>query len=438
MSAVAGVVTAAFALAALPQGGARAAGEPSPYALAVGAKTVTGRLSSTDAEALKPGNAYRSSVRTPGRQLYYRVELGARENAYASAVALPAPGTKVTYSDGIGLTLQDRAGNRCDSGEGSFGAASYPRPVVASATRTATEQAGGRCAAAGTYFVVVERKGADGSSPAPWGLELRVATEPGLKGASATEAPGSWPSASAVPPGGDPVRRAGGTSFNDAAGLDQGVWKDRVQPGQSRFYRVPVDWGEQFSLDVELGSSVSPSERRPFVPSALDVTLSNPARAEVTSEGAAYTGDPATAALRPLAPVAYDNRYAGDRRQRRMGLAGWYYVQVSLNPAMAKTFGDKAVGLTLRVGVKPAGPGVRAPSYAGDPGDFQVTGEDRGAAETGAGAGRSSTGTGSAAADTAGDRGMWRGVGFAGIGLGTALVLWLAVWTVVARRRTAG
>ncbi|MFI7339212.1 hypothetical protein ACIBUY_14875 [Streptomyces sp. NPDC050085] len=471
-----GAVGAMLAVIALP-GAAVAAGVSDPYVYAKGAQTVSGAQDSTEAPLLRTGGTYRSSLGTGVKgAAYYKVELDRAANAYVSVVAVPplGPRVKVAYSDGVTVTLQDRNGNRCDSEHATFRSGAYPQPVAAVAERL-VRPGGMRCQAAGTYYVLVERKTDAESTQEVWGLELHVATEPGLVSAAPTEGPTAWPSASVEPPSGKAVPRTGGTGFNDAEALPAGAWKDGIRPGQSRFYRVPVDWGQQLFVDAELGSAAGDVTRRGFVTGALDLELYNPARASVVAKEASYAGDPTSAAFDPLPPVAYENRYLMRADQSAMRLAGWYYLKVTLNPAMAQKFGDKESGVTLRVTV--GGAARQAPDYVRDPGDFQVTAADReaaqqgeggavwaegpgagegsggdagaeGAAAGGAGSGGGSAGDGpggtgsaspsspaaSSSSTSSGSGGMML-LGLAGVGTGAALVLWLGVWRVVAVRR---
>ena len=46
----------------------------------------------------------------------------------------------------------------------------------------------------------------------------------------------------------------GGTGFNDARTLGQGVWRDKVLPAQTLWYKVPVGWGQQLRYDVEFAN----------------------------------------------------------------------------------------------------------------------------------------------------------------------------------------
>jgi hypothetical protein len=186
-----------------------------------------------------------------------------------------------------------------------------------------------------------------------------------------------------------------------------------------------VDWGQQLHATAELGSSTGGDG---FVGTALVMSLYNPARGLVTDVGAGYDGSQRSAALDPLPPVEYDNRYAFNNRTGGMRFAGSYYLVVHLAAQVADKFTDGPFGLTLRVRVD--GAAQKGPAYVGRAvprGVFDTaTGDDVPA--TGglvpAGSGGSDDGT------------TMKLVAVGGIGTGSVLVLVLGVWTVAARRRT--
>ncbi|MGA4840808.1 hypothetical protein [Streptomyces sp. G45] len=463
-AAAAGVAALAAVLyTTAPPGTARAAEKPQPYAFAEDAPTVPGTPSGTGSRTLLPGS-YRSAIKHPGptgtTELYYRLELNRTDNAYVSVTALPSLGSRVGYADGITVSVQDANGFLCDSGEAHFGSSRSPRPLTASALRDAGGDS--RCARAGTYYLVVERTtpsrtpGSTStekpSTPEEWDLELYVASEPGLARPAATTAPleaDPENPPSPAPPTGAARPRAGGTSFASAPALAKGVWDDRVKPGQTRYYRVPVDWGQRLSATVELGGSAEPrtgasggrtargTRGDDFVSGGLVVSLFNPARRPVDDVQASYDGRQRSADLPALPPVAYENRYARLTRASEVRFAGWYYLAVHLSPDVAPLFGDDPVGLTLRVDV--SGKPRRGPAYAGEArpeNEFAVTERDEDAAREGSaadGPAKQASGVASDAGDDAGDEAMMI-VAAAGIGTGTVLVAVLGVWTLVARR----
>jgi len=458
-----------------------AAGTPNPYAFAQDAKTVKGAATTTDAERLEPGGTYKSALRGGGK-LYYRLELDDAADAYVSATAVPGPGTTVSSADGLKVSVQDSDGHTCSAETTRFGPTQSPHPIAAWASREigADEY---MCQDAGTYYMVVERRGTtgtgsatgsstgssagassgssagsspdEGGDPGGWGLELDFVSEPALKQTGSTRAPEAWDSASPEAVQGDATRRAGGTGFAAASAVSQGVWKDAIKPGQTLFYKVPVDWGQQLYATAEMGSATGGDD---FVGTALTMSLYNPVRGYIDDAVSGYNGSQTSTALDPLPPVKYDNRYAFADRVSGMRFAGWYYLAVHVGAPVEEKFGDGPFGLTLRVRV--SGTAQSGPAYAGRsaPQDvFQVTEEDQEEAARRAGGetadaatsgpsgsssgstGGSASGGGSSAArggDAAGgDNATMRLVAVGGIGTGSVLVLTLGVWTLVARRR---
>ncbi|MFB8210802.1 hypothetical protein [Streptomyces sp. NPDC056010] len=417
-------VAAVFAVAALP-GQAYAAGAPGSYTFDPDAESAVGADISAEATKLKPGGVYKSAIRS-GQKLYYRLDLDAKTNAYVSAVVVPKGGGKVSYGDGITVSIRDSSDDECSSQDAVFGSAQYPRPIAAYASRRIDKD--GTCQDAGTYYALIERETKETSDQGEWDLELRYASEPELANASSapTTAPTSWASASPQPPAAatDNTRR-GGAGYYDATSLETGEWKDRIEPGQTLFYRVPVDWGQQLFATTELSNS--PSEKSAYVSSALAVSLENPALGHVTEVSpTSYSGKPVSVPFDPLPPVAYRNRYDSSDDVGGMRFAGWYYLSVTLSPDVAKPYGQKPIALTLKISVK--GEAGKSP-YKGDAGIFSVTQGDKDAAREGQ--------SGAQAAEARSERSTMKLVAAAGIGAGTVLVLWLGAWTLIARRRAA-
>ncbi|MEU9995570.1 hypothetical protein [Streptomyces sp. NPDC050848] len=411
------VGAAVFTAAALP-GTAWAAGE-SPYGFDGGAQEIKGAATSLDAQQLKAGQSYRDTIKKDGK-LYYRVDLDDKKNAYVSVVAVPKSGGKAEYGDGIKVTLQDGSGAQCGYQDSSFESATFTRPLTAYAHRT-IEADSSTCQQAGAYYVLVERTSKAVSTPDDWELEIRYLPEPGVKQTGPTELPENWPSTAPPPPTGGPQKRQGGAGFHDATSLRQGEWRADIKPGQTLFYRVPVDWGQQVFASAELGSSATGATG--YVPNALVLSLDNPARGHVDQDTVSYDGKPATLALDAHRPVAFENRYSSNSYTNALRFAGWYYLTATLSPEIVKEYGDKPVPLTLRVNV--TGTAKAGPAYDGDAGPFKVTADDRDAAASGA-----------SGAEAQKKDGMVL-VAAAGIGAGTVLLVGLGVWTLAGRRRAA-
>ncbi|WP_406147528.1 hypothetical protein [Streptomyces sp. NBC_01012] len=408
-------VIAAVCAAAMP-GQAHAADGPAAYTFDPAAATVQGAETNADAAELKPGSVYRSSIKN-GQKLYYRLELDDKTDAYVSAVAVPKTGGKVAYGDGITISIRDLDDTQCGSEDASFESAEFPRPIAAYVGRI-VEKDSTTCAASGTYNVLIERESKATSSPEAWDLELRYESEPAPKdGASLpTEAPENWSSASPAPPSGH-RKRSGGTSFYDATSLESGEWVDAIEPGQTLFYRVPVDWGQQIFTTAALSNSGKSTE---YLGNALALALDNPMGGHVDDATLSYSGAPNSVAMDPLPPVAYENRYDAGADVSAMRFAGWYYLSVSLSPEVAEHYGNAPIGLTLKV--KVVGDSKASP-YQGDAGIFGVTDGDRDMARSGQ------------SAPEAGRSDTMRTVAAAGIGAGSVLVLGLGAWMLLARRR---
>ncbi|MER6220349.1 hypothetical protein ABT189_07060 [Streptomyces sp900105755] len=410
-------VAAALALTALLPALSAAAdgGSGSGYAFAPGARTVTGAATTTDAVPLEPGTTYRSTLPDKG-ELYFRLELTAGTSAYVPVTAVPPATATVSASDGIEVSIEDANGSACDYDSARFGAGLSPRPVTAVGRRDAGKAL---CRDAGTYYVVVERavSGSRTTTPGSWDLEIAPVTEPALAKTGATTAPGTWNSASPEPLTSAPHHRAGGAGFTTARTLDQGVWQTGITPGQTLFYAVPVDWGQQLHVTVDLGSTGG--DAHGYVSAALNLSLYNPVRGYVDDVSLGYDGTQKSSSLEPLPPVAYANRYAVSGTQNAVRFSGAYYLVVHLTGQTADTFGKGPYGVTLRVRV--GGTPNSGPAYAGSPvpkGIFGVS-WNRGGLLT--------------PADGDDDTAL-RALAAGGIGTGTALLLVLGLWTLTARR----
>ncbi|MDN0199300.1 hypothetical protein [Streptomyces sp. S.PNR 29] len=415
-----GVVTAVLCTTALlPGQAALAAGTPGGYAFAEGARRIEAASNTGDAVGLEPGATYRSSLPRSGK-VYYRLELDTATNAYVSVTAVPRPGSTLSAVDGLRVSVQDDHGQSCSNDTATFGAARSPHPIAAWGWREISP-AKALCQDAGTYYVAVERVDPDNSPPEAWDLELTDVSEPRLDNTGTTSAPEAWNSASPEPLTGDPVRRRGGASFAQATPVGQGVWRDDIEPGRTLFYQVPVDWGQQLYATAELSSS---NDGSGYAAGALDLALYNPVRGQAQDVSAGYDGSQQSVSLAPAPPVEYANRFAPTEQVGALRFAGRYYLVVHLAEEVADGFGDGPFGLTLRVRV--SGAAQDGPGYAGESvprGVFEVTEADREAAAEGG---------------TAGGGLAMKAVAVGGIGTGSALLLGLGLWTVMARRRGAG
>lgn len=399
-------------------------------------KPIEGTSGSTGAPQIQAGSSYVDHIAS-GEELHYSVKLDGTSTAYVSAVAAPAPGTEVSsYQDGVSVLLESASGEKCGGSTEKIVVDDVAYPLADYADRQiASPHSVGHCQRAGTYLVTVERTGTGSSAANRWPLELRLLEEPPVHGGATAQPPrGSWPS-EAPELSGDSVReRSGGTGFNDARPLATGRWRDTIRPGETRFYRLPVDWGQQIFAAAELSATDgggAGAGRPSYVGDALGLRVYNPARGLVKGgDFAAYQGRRAQSQV-ATAAAAYGNREeAADRSVRAMSVSGWYYLAVTLSPETAEFFPDGAP-LTLRTQI--VGAVAEGPHYRGDPlaAGFGISEGDRRSAQTGQSAGGSGSSDGGR-----GDR--LRLVGYAGFGFGGLLLLGLGLWTWIVRRRAAG
>ncbi|MDX3576445.1 hypothetical protein [Streptomyces sp. FL07-04A] len=427
------------------------------YAFAGDVRPAPAATGTTAAVALEPGATYRSSLESRGKA-YYRLELDGTSNVYVAVTAVPRTDAVLSVGDGIGVSVQNADGASCSRDKATVGASKSPQPITAWAAREILPGRG-LCQKAGTYYVVVERTGApdsvrgdgDGGSgrgssrgsgsgaggeetetaaDGPWELELAPVSEPALRKATATSAPEAWDSATPALPVAERVAVRGGAGFTGATAVRQGVWSDEIVPGQTLFYKVPVDWGRQVYAAVDLGSADRDSG---YVVDALDMTLYNPVRAEVKDTSVGYGGAQKSTALPPLPPVGYANRYASATSTKSLRFAGAYYLAVHLAAQVGDRFGDGPYGLTLRIRVD--GRTQDGPNYA-------ARSAPRGVFDVGApdpepqAAATANTVDASRGGTPGGDPAM-KAVAVGGIGAGSLLLSVLGIWTLTARRRAA-
>ncbi|WP_242438785.1 hypothetical protein [Streptomyces sp. CB00455] len=404
------------------------AGETAPrpvpaYRAAQDAKQIEGTPSTADAPRLEPGGVYADEI-APGERVYRLVLEKDRSNVYVSAVVRPPAGAEVSYTDGIEVEVMTTAGRPCPGGTGRTSLGSDPVPVSAVGVRWGAEDAD--CAPAGVYYVKVTRIAAKGADQRPWPLELMVQREPGRAAGGPTTAPGSLPSGAPALPGSEAVGRTGGTGFNDARALGAGVWRDELRPGQTLYYRVPLDWGRRLGIGAELAAA---KMTRPYgsASDGLSVSLYNPYRGLVADDDAPYDGKQAAVTLKETPPVAYENRFASDRDVRAVGIAGWYYIAVTMGGKAAE-FTEDAVPVPLTLRTEIGGAPAKAPAYTEGlaAGGFGVGAQDLAAAEEGL--------TAPEAAAAIGEHALMRVVAGAGFGTGALLLVVLGGWILLARR----
>ncbi|GFH64674.1 MULTISPECIES: vWA domain-containing protein [Streptomyces] len=394
---------------------------------------IEGAASAERAPALAPGQHL--DTIGPGETRWYAAELDATSTADFGVTAVPQPGVPVGYSDGLELRVHTSGESPmvCDNARATFHQDEGALPLSGAVSRVPTAKANATCDKAGTYHLEVERVSAEDADQARWPLELRTAVEKPLASGTVTaqSATGFGElSKDRAPRVEGPAKAVtGGTGFNDAVRIGEGVWKDGLLPAQTRWYKVKVGWGQQLRYTVDFGNEPTIDHddlviRRSFVSTSLHA----PSRAPISTgtEFSAYKGYFGKPSVldHGTVPVTWTNRWEPAAHVKPVRAAGDYYLAVSLGPNTATFAENPAIGVVLRVevaGTELAGPQKDAPPA-------RDTAEEAPAAGAGAQKGPARD---TAAAEEAGWRTPWV---LAAVGGASALLV-VAVAVLVVRRR---
>ncbi|WP_436737790.1 vWA domain-containing protein [Streptomyces sp. BBFR102] len=349
---------------------------------------VEGSASVKGAPSIGPGQ-YLDSI-GPGETRWYAAALDATGTVDFGVTAVPQPGVPVGYSDGLELRVHSSGEfpRVCDNARATFQQDEGALPVSGAVSRVPTAKANAACDEAGTYHLEVKRVSGDGADRARWPLELRMAVEEPL-------ARGTVPAQSATEFGEIAKDRAprvegpakavtGGTGFNDAVRIGEGVWKDGLLPAQTRWYKVKVGWGQQLRYTVDFGNEPTIDHddlviRRSFASTSLHA----PSRAPIStgtefSDHKGYFGKPSVLDHGTV-PVTWTNRWEPAAHVKPVRAAGDYYLAVSLGPDTATFAENPAIGVVLRVevaGTELAGPQKDAPAAADAPEEAPAAGAE--------------------------------------------------------------
>ncbi|MFB8030246.1 MULTISPECIES: VWA domain-containing protein [unclassified Streptomyces] len=363
--------------------------------------SIEGGDTAAEAPPTSPGQ-YLDSI-GPGEKRYCAVSLDAVSTADFAATAVPQPGAAVDGLDALSTGLvRGAGGTTCVSDTARFLQQEGATPLTSAVSRIRSEDGRRVCDEAGRYVMVVERRSTKGPDRSRWPVELVYGVEKplaaGVTPAQSQPEYGKGGEQAALPTG-DPHDVRGGTGFNDAAELGRGVWRDRILPSQTLWYKVPAGWGQQVRYDVEFANE--PTVDGAAATYSYGATqLFTPARFPVGSGGefrstALYAGRPAVLRMGSV-PVAWTNRYESAAAVRPVHAGGDFYLAVTLGAKEAEIAENPRIGVVLRVAVlgdELAGPQHGAPPRAGS-GD---RGNTAGAADSGGGGGAGWTGIATAA-----------------------------------------
>ncbi|MET9655876.1 VWA domain-containing protein [Streptomyces sp. NPDC006510] len=338
---------------------------------------IAGTATSAGAPVLGPGQ-YLDTI-GPGEKRYYAVDLDAVSTVDFSATAVPQPGAAVDTFDAMRTSIAYGTDSSCGSETARFSQKEGATPLTSAIARIPAARGKGKgiCDRAGRYWLVVERESKKGSDAARWPLELVHGVEAPLKkGVTPAQSRPEYGKGSedAVLPSGDPRDIRGGTGFNDAEEIGRGVWRDRILPAQTLWYKVPAGWGQQVRYDVEFANEPT-VERGGSTYSYGATQLFTPARFPLTGGGefsptTLYSGRP-TAIRMGGVPVAWTNRYEYGSQVRPVHAGGDFYISVTLGARAADIAENPQIGVVLRVSVlgdELAGPEHNAPAAAEETG----------------------------------------------------------------------
>ncbi|WP_328866285.1 vWA domain-containing protein [Streptomyces sp. NBC_00304] len=394
---------------------------------------VTGAATADRAPVLVPGQ-YLDTI-GPGEKRYYAVDLDAVSTADFAATAVPQPGAAVDTFDALSTRIEYDEHGSCGTDTSRFLQKEGAAPLTSAVARIRSAEGTRTCDRAGRYRLVVERQSKKGSDAARWPLELVYGVEAPLDGGvtpAQSQAEYGRGGKEAVLPTGDPRDVRGGTGFNDAREIGQGVWRDRILPSQTLWYKVPADWGQQVRYDVEFANE--PTVDRTSATYSYGATqLYTPARYPLTGGGeftstTMYNGRPSALPMGGV-PVSWTNRYEDRSNVQPVHARGGFYISVTLGARAAEIAENPQIGLVLRVSVLGAartGPQHGAPVAAGS--------GDSGGKSTGGDADKKGESTASADSGGAGGAG-WTGIA-AAAGAAVMAVL-IAVFVYVRNRRGA-
>ncbi|WP_406163426.1 VWA domain-containing protein [Streptomyces sp. NBC_01005] len=336
---------------------------------------VTGTATGAGAPVLVPGQ-YLDTI-GPGEKRYYAVDLDDVSTADFSVTAVPQAGAAVDTFDAMRTSIAYGTDSSCGSETARFLQKEGATPLTSAIARVPSARGTGPCDRAGRYRLVVERESRKGSDAARWPLELVHGVErPLKKGVVPAQSQPEYGKGGedAVLSSGDPRDVQGGTGFNDARKIGRGVWRDRILPAQTLWYKVPAGWGQQVRYDVEFANEPT-VERGGSTYSYGATQLFTPARFPLAGGGeftptTMYGGRPVAIAMGGV-PVAWTNRYENASQVRPVHAGGDFYISVTLGARAADIARNARIGVVLRVSVlgdELAGPEHNAPAAAGKAG----------------------------------------------------------------------
>lgn len=339
-----------------------------PYVVA--GKPVRGTPIPVDAPLLDLGQYTDTLAAGAGATKYYSVRLARGETAYVAATVVPPAlrggGTDAKLS--VVARLRDQQGHLCLSTQREHDTllAGKVDPVTA----LVSGEVGGpkwskQCPTDGEFVVAVTR---DSASTVPTRSEIIVQVERpvGDPGAPIEDLPAGVP--------GPAVEKArtvtGGASFNDAPAIGNGTYRDTLSTGETRYYKVRLNWGQRLAYRVVVDKISGLGHGVGYASSAIASSLRQEVGLSYASDAAHGFGGPESVSLTgsTLVPVEYANRNSDQSGIRLYSLAGDYYLSVGMSYPVDAVPYRTGISISVQVvGTAQAGPTYQTPPSSGTP-----------------------------------------------------------------------
>jgi Ca-activated chloride channel family protein len=271
-----------------------------------------------------------------GTTKYYTIPVQAGMRPYISATIVPpdqSVGDTEIFGLDVDLLRSDLTSCAHERGSAVLDGNRSEAPTAVVDGPTFGSPQGRTCPTEGVAILKVARIG-QAWADQPVSVEIVVRMEPPAD-ASGVLPPATKGAVLPAPTHGTPTALTGGNSFNDAPRLTSGTtYADTLTTGESRYYRVPLHWGQRFTyLITEVGPAQPALDANGAI---VWVDVFNPVRAEVTrlvdTDGRGWftrTVDdkPFSSSTEYLA--RYTNRAGGESRE--FSLDGDYFLRVNAN-----------------------------------------------------------------------------------------------------------
>ena len=337
---------------------------------------IRGGATPASAPTIRPGqylDTYEKGGRTvpaDGTIKYYAISLQPGDTPYVSATLIP-PGFRAENITGfrISVSLVDAAGDPCTSDNGFASAVSVFGKVMPQAAVTSPGPVGDKgwqesCSDGRPIYVEVKR-GGNTYNTVQLPVEIAFRVEPGITAPGPAAVTALPP---AVPAPAETATRPveAGFSFNDAPELQPGSYAGSIVPGETRYYRVHLGWGQRLAYQLVVPAQAGIGLQA----AALYVNLASPLRGRVEQSSGTRTyqligGDEdQTMSGSTAAPVRWSNRGGTVYEARPYSVDGDYFISLDASYPLAK---DKTFTMPFRLTVATDGAAEPGPSYVTDP-----------------------------------------------------------------------